>query len=144
MNDRDYYCRSRIDNVVFLAHVDKEFRDEIADEFLAGMSGQDNAAKGACRFMRKKAGGAGTVCAIYSSRPKVCRSFTCYKMVIRNSEGKACGRVIGRNTLRSENPHLLDIWTREIEPLPHGDPAAWAARVTAVLAGHKYHAENVE
>ncbi len=34
LNERDYYCRSKIDNAIFLAHVDPAYSEEIADEFL--------------------------------------------------------------------------------------------------------------
>jgi hypothetical protein len=143
LNDRDYYCRSSIDNVIFHAHVDPEYREEIADEFETGAPPYGPEKK-TCRFLRKNREGKGTVCAIYASRPKVCRDFRCYRMLIRTREGTIRGRVIGKNTIRTEDAALEKLWNERIAILQYGDSAAWIKNVADILAGYGYYADPVE
>lgn len=144
LNEQNYYCRSVIDNTIFPVHVDPEYREEIADEFETGNACPHDPMKKTCRFLRKNHEGPGTVCAIYATRPKVCRDFRCYRMLIRNREGEICGRIIGKNTIRTDNIALEKIWDGKIAALPYGDPAAWIKNVAGILAGHGYWADPVE
>jgi hypothetical protein len=144
LNDVDYYCRSSIDNAIFLAHVVPEYREEIADEFEAGGPLPSGPEKKTCRFLRKNREVEGTACAIYARRPKVCRDFRCYRMVIYNPEGKVCGRVIGKNTLRTEDTALADLWRERISQVLHANPVLWNEKVSAILDEHGYQADIVE
>jgi Fe-S-cluster containining protein len=144
LNDRDYYCRCKVDNAIFLASVDPAYRDGIDEEFLAYGHAQPAPEKKACRFLRREPDGNGAVCAIYASRPKICRDFRCYRMIIRNLQGDVCGRVIGKNTIRTEDVALEDLWNGQLKVIPYGDPAAWRENVTRILAGYGYRAESVE
>ena len=144
LNDVDYYCRSSIDNAIFLAHVIPEYREEIADEFEPGGPLPSGPEKKTCRFLRKNREGEGTACAIYASRPKVCRDFRCYRMLIRTREGTICGRVIGKNTIRTEDKVLEKLWNEQIAIIQYGDFAAWIKNVTGILAGYGYYADPVE
>ncbi|HSQ93014.1 MAG TPA: YkgJ family cysteine cluster protein [Methanoregula sp.] len=144
LNDRDYYCRSVIDNSFFSARVDPAFCEEIADEFETGETLAHSTERRTCRFLRQNPDRVGMVCAIYATRPKVCRDFRCYRMLIRTREGIVCGRVIGKNTLRTEDAALEKIWHERVAAVPYGDAAAWAKTVGAILAGHGYRADPVE
>jgi Fe-S-cluster containining protein len=144
LNDRDYYCRSTIDNAIFLAHVDPEYREEVADEFAAGDLNRSSPDKKPCTFLRKNPDGDGAACAIYATRPKVCRDFRCYRMVIRNREGNVCGKVIGKTTLRTEDEALRKLWAEQVEAIPSGDIAAWTEKVAAILKENDYRADIVE
>ena len=145
LSDRDYYCRCKIDNAIFLAHVNPVYREEIADEFAdEGSSGHPSSENKTCRFLRKNHEGEGTVCAIYTSRPKVCRDFRCYRMLIRNREGEVCGRVIGKNTLRTEDTALEKLWDEQLAAIPYGDPKAWTKNIAEVLVKYGYCADPVE
>jgi Fe-S-cluster containining protein len=144
LNDRDYYCRSTIDNAVFTAQVEKVFQDEIADEFLAAEYGQDTGGERPCRFLRWDPQTAVSRCAIYATRPEVCRNFRCYHWIIRDRDGIFCGRVIGKNTLRTDNPVLKTIWESEIAAKPCGETSARAPDVAAILARYGYTLENIE
>ena len=143
LNDRDYYCRSKIDNTIFLAHVDPAYREEIADEFTGEVSVHPSSKNKSCRFLRKNPEGEGMVCAIYANRPKVCRDFRCYRMLIRNREGTVCGRVIGKNTLRTEDSALENLWDEQVTAIPYGDPIAWTKKVAGILFKHGYCAESI-
>lgn len=144
LNDRDYYCRCKIDNTIFLAHVDPAFRGEIADDFAEFGITTPSPEKKSCRFLRNDPGGVETVCAIYASRPKVCREFRCYRMIIRTRERMICGRVIGKNTLRTEDAALENIWKEQVVAIPYGDYAAWTKAVAGILAEHGYCTDPVE
>jgi Fe-S-cluster containining protein len=144
LNEQDYYCRCKIDNSLFLAHVEPAYNEEIADEFSAGSDTLPGPGKEPCRFLRKSHQGAGHHCAIYATRPKVCREFRCYRMVVYNSGGKACGRVIGKNTLRTEDSTLEDLWGERVYQVPHANPVLWNEKVSAILAERGYRAEVVE
>jgi hypothetical protein len=144
LNDRDYYCSSAVDSAIFLAHVDPAFREEIADEFAAGDLDRNSMDKKSCAFLRKNPDGDGTACAIYTSRPAVCRDFRCYRMLIRNNEGAICGRVIGKNTLRTEDAVLKKVWDEEVSVIPHGDAVARIKNIAGILDRHGYCADPVE
>lgn len=143
-SDRDYYCRCKIDNAIFLAHVDPAYREEITDEFAAGDPDRNRMDKKPCPFLRKNPNDDGTTCAIYTSRPAVCRDFRCYRMLIRTSEGIICGRVIGKNTLRTEDATLEHLWNGQVAAIPCGDPVTWTKNVAGILAEHGYCADPVE
>jgi Fe-S-cluster containining protein len=144
LNHRDYYCRSMIDNAIFLAQVDPMYREEIADEFETGDALHPGLEKKTCRFVRENPAGEGSVCAIYATRPKVCRDFRCYRMFIRTREGTICGRVIGKNTISTEDTALKKLWNEHVASIPYGDFAAWTKNVAKVLAEHGYCADTVE
>ena len=144
LNDRGYYCRSAIDNVIFIAHVDPAYREEIADEFIDEGSGHPSRDNKSCRFLRKTHEGERTACAIYTSRPIVCRDFRCYRLLIRNREGAVCGKVIGKNILRTQDAALEKLWDEQGAAMPYGNPAAWMKNVAGILAEHGYCVDPVE
>jgi hypothetical protein len=144
LNDRDYYCRSKIDNTVFPVCVDPAYREEIADEYDEGVPAHSGPEKLPCRFLRRSRDGDGTTCAIYETRPKVCRDFCCYRLLIRNREGVVCGKVIGKNTIRTEDAALEKLWNDQVTVLPYEDPAAWTKNVSGILEEHDYRADPVE
>jgi hypothetical protein len=65
-------------------------------------------------------------------------------MLIRSREGAICGRVIGKNTLRTEDTELKQIWDERITAIPHGDTTAWTKNVAGILAEKGYCADPVE
>ena len=144
LNGRDYYCRSAIDNAIVPVHVDPAFREEIADAFAGENSPLPGAETKSCPFLKKDPESGKMVCVIYSTRPRVCRDFRCYRMVICNREGVICGKVIGRNTLRTADPALEKVWDGQVMPDTCRDPASWTARVVAILADHGYRGEPAE
>jgi uncharacterized protein len=144
LNDRDYYCRCKIDNAIFLARVDPVFREEIADDFTESGTAPPGPEKKSCQFLRKDPDGEGMVCAIYASRPKVCRGFRCYRMIIRAREGTILGWVIGKNSIKTEDAVLENLWKEDVAKIPYGDSAVWTKAVAGILAEHGYCADPVE
>jgi len=116
---QDYYCRYAITGEVFPVHVASDFAEEIDDEYTDhGLSGGPN--REGCIFLRKNPAGPGFVCAVYATRPRVCREFRCYRMLIRDRPGgEVRGRVIGTGDLRTGDEKLAAIWAEKIAPLPH-------------------------
>jgi Fe-S-cluster containining protein len=143
LNDRDYYCRCKLANSVFLVHVDPEYCEDIADEYASEDAISSSNEKKSCRFLRKNPRYAGFHCAIYSTRPSVCRDFRCYRMLIYNMDSQECGRVVGRSTLKSADEILNQIWKEHIVPLPHNDDILWEKSVVDTLAAHGYRGETV-
>ncbi len=93
-------------------------------------------------------GRAGQVCAIYATRPLLCREFRCYHMVIFNSSGEPAGRMVGRADIQTTDSMLARVWNDGVKPLPcpatPKDDPAWVQRVYAILAKHGYQGEAVE
>ena len=120
LTERDYYCRYGITNEIFPVHVQPGFADEIEEDFTESPpKGADPARKG-CIFMRKNPEGKGFACAIYPTRPNICREFECYRMLIHhNLSGETRGKVIGLNELRTHDEILAAIWNEKIAHLPH-------------------------
>jgi hypothetical protein len=170
LSGRDYYCRFTITRELFLTHVEPEFADAIAEEYeQQGGSGNDKDQK-KCIFLQKDPHGNGFTCAIYPARPLICREFQCYRMVIYNPRGELCGRVIGRNELKTADDVLADLWKDKIAPLPypasprpshlprknmhpdteshihgsHVNDSEWADTVVAILKEHGYYSDPVE
>jgi Fe-S-cluster containining protein len=139
LSDRDYYCRYGIKNELFLAHIEGDHADSPP---LGSIDGKPE--KG-CPFMRKDPAGTGIACAIYATRPRICRDFRCYRMVIVNRAGHECGRIVGRTDLKTSDETLTQIWKENIAPLlpPHSD-TRWENTVIDALAAHGYLGERVE
>ncbi len=120
LTSRDYYCRYGITNEVFLVHVKPEFADDIDEEFVATDPKDPGSAKKGCIFSRKNPDGKGFACAIYETRPSICREFKCYRMLIHHPPtGELRGRVIGINESRTNDEILDAIWKEKIARLPH-------------------------
>jgi Fe-S-cluster containining protein len=119
ITERDYFCRYGITNELFQVHVQHEFADEIEEEF-EETGGKPTATQKSCTFMRKNPEGKGFACAIYATRPTICREFLCYRMLIHHPEsGEVRGKIIGINELRTHDEVLTRIWNEKIAVLPH-------------------------
>ena len=136
---RDYYCRYGIKNELFLAHIEADYADSQPP-----YSKEGERVKG-CPFMRENQNGKGIACAIYATRPRICRDFRCYRMVIRHRDGYECGRIMGRNELKTTDESLKQIWKERISrQLPSHDDPRWEKAVIDALAFHGYFGERVE
>ena len=170
LSGRDYYCRFGITKDLFLAHVLPEYADEISDDYEeeSGCGSDNNQKK--CAFLKKNLQGDGFACAIYSSRPAICREYQCYRMLIYNKDGHVCGKVIGRNELQTADEGLANLWKNKVAHLPppasprpthlphkntrpdteshihgsHVNDTGWAATVVTILKAHGYTGDPVE
>ena len=116
---RDYFCRYGITDELFQVHVQPEFADEIEEEF-DEFGGKLPADHKGCTFMRRNPDGKGFACAVYPTRPTICREFLCYRMLIHHPlTGEVRGKVIGINELRTHDEILTSIWNEKVTVLPH-------------------------
>ena len=160
MTDSDYYCRYGLTSEHFTVHVQPEYADEIAGEF-EETGGVPGAGEKACPFLRPNRGGEGSVCAIYTTRPPVCREFRCYRMLIYDvASGDVRGKVVGSYDLQTRDETLALLWKEKIAGLPHPLPRQnavpftslsgsagdreWTRLVQAILATHGYTGDPVE
>jgi hypothetical protein len=120
LTEKDYYCRYGITGEIFPVHVQPEFADEIDEEFADSDPKKTGSSRKGCIFMRKNPEGKGFACAIYPTRPNICREFECYRMLIHHQpDGEMRGKVIGINELRTHDEILAAIWNEKIAHLPH-------------------------
>jgi uncharacterized protein len=139
LTDRDYYCRDGIKNEIFHAHIEGDYADRLPPGSTEGKP-----VKG-CPFMRKSPDTRGIACAIYATRPQTCRNFRCYRMVILDHEGHECGRIMGRNDLKTTDKILEQIWKNHIAPLlPHHSDMRWEKAVIDALVPYGYFGNCVE
>ena len=140
LTNRDYYCRYGITNEVFLVHVKPEFADDIDEEFMGSDPKNPDPVKKGCIFSRRNPDGKGFACAIYETRPNICREFKCYRMLIQHpTTGELRGRVIGVNELRTHDEILQAIWTEKISRLPHPIHSLQSGSSGPQVHGHDAH-----
>ena len=120
ITEHDYFCRYGITNELFQVHVLPEFADEFADKFEEMEdNGKDTPQKG-CVFSFRNPAGPGFSCAIYPTRPTICKEFLCYRMLIHHpASGEVRGKIIGINELKTQDEALATIWSEKIAHLPH-------------------------
>lgn len=139
LTNRDYYCRNGIKNELFLAHIEGDYADSTPID-----PKEINLERG-CPFMRKDPAGKEIACAIYATRPRICRDFRCYRMVILNHNGQKCGRIMGRNDLKTPDKTLAQIWKEHIASrMPSHSNMQWEKAVIDALAAHGYLGECVD
>lgn len=138
LNHRDYYCRYGIKNELFLAHVEGDYIVRSPAHPAEGKP-----IKG-CPFLKKNPSGNGFTCAIYSTRPQVCKEFRCYRMLIYDREKHECGRIMGTHDLKTTDKTLEKIWNEEVSPIPGPRDNKQEKRIISILAAHGYHGEPVE
>jgi len=138
ISDRDFYCRYGITNELFPVHVSAEN----ADLFTPSLPIE--VIPNACPFLRKNRNEAEFTCTIYPTRPRVCRDFRCYHMIIHNPEGEVCGKVSGRFDLKTSDERLTKLWKENVGSIPRQDHAAWMQAVITILSAHGYRGEPVE
>ncbi len=158
LNSRDYYCRYGITKEIFPVKVEPGFEEHIAGIFDTGGRQETAPAAQQCCFLVKDPSGTGFACAVYSTRPAVCRNFRCYRMLIYHAEsGRLSGKVIGQYQLRTENETLGALWDREIAALlpekegrypgrvtEKGSDLAWPGAVLEVLERNGYRGDPVD
>ena len=117
-----------------------EFADEIDEDFTDMDPKGGGPARKGCIFSRKNPAGKGFACAIYPTRPNICREFKCYRMIIHDLlSGETRGKVIGINELRTHDEILISIWNEKIAHLPHPFREKHG---TAVSGGNAVHGHD--
>jgi Fe-S-cluster containining protein len=79
----------------------------------------------ACPFLRQRVSDK-RVCTVHTSRPELCRSYLCSRILILGREGKKAGRVPhGTRYFATEDRKLLELWNRTIRDIAAPDDESW-------------------
>ncbi|MDD4137794.1 MAG: YkgJ family cysteine cluster protein [Methanoregula sp.] len=149
LNDRDYYCRYSVTNDLFPVHVDAEYADEVSERTSVQAGPGTPAGKKSCPFLCRTHDGNGFTCAVYATRPPVCRGFRCYRMLVYDRNGHYAGKVIGAGEISTSDEELTCLWKEKIAAIPHAHPSGandpvWVKKVTGILAAYGYRGDAVE
>ncbi|HVP94896.1 MAG TPA: YkgJ family cysteine cluster protein [Methanoregulaceae archaeon] len=124
---RDYYCRDAISGNLSLVHIDAPYVPFFKDD-----SEEIPGIKNHCPFLVLMP--EGYACAVYQTRPLVCRAFRCCRMRIFTHGGQMAGKVTGRRSLTTDNPDLLDIWNTRVASLHEENDGRWDMLVKEILS----------
>jgi hypothetical protein len=92
----------------------------------------------ACPFLREDNSGR-VICTVHSSRPELCRQYSCFRILILDAEGRRAGRVLDKTRyLTATDLQLQEIWARECRSLPIADEARWEEEVGNILTRAGY------
>ncbi|MDD1701983.1 MAG: YkgJ family cysteine cluster protein [Methanoregula sp.] len=155
LTEQDFFCKNGITGEIFPVHVQPEFAEVVDERFTNGHADTTGSPRPGCVFLCRNPAGPGFVCAIYPTRPQVCREFRCCHMMIHNSKGAVVGRMVGNRDIQTADPILARIWSREVKSLPvpgktasgpespYSDPV-WIQKANAILSSHGYRGEPVQ
>jgi Fe-S-cluster containining protein len=91
----------------------------------------------ACPFLRESSGR--YICTVHSSRPDLCRQYTCFCILVLNEAGDRLGRVIADSRyFTTMDPALKELWDREIRNRPIPDEQLFEDYVEQVLTRERY------
>jgi hypothetical protein len=65
-------------------------------------------------------------------------------MLIHHPDGHECGRIMGRNELKTVDGTLEQIWKEQVAHLTYNDDMIWIKNVITLLTAHGYRGELVE
>jgi uncharacterized protein len=92
----------------------------------------------ACPFLREIAPGR-VICTVHSSRPELCRQYSCFRILILDANGKFMGRVIDKTRyFTTMDPHIREIWQRECQPLEIREDTVWEEEVGMIFTRAGY------
>jgi uncharacterized protein len=123
---RDYYCRDAISGNLALVHIDAPY----APVFKENSGGSEEGGR-RCPFLVMMP--EGYACAVYQTRPLVCREFQCCRMRIFTQDGQIAGKVKGRRSLSTDNPDLRNTWDTKVAPLQVDNDGRWDVLVREIL-----------
>jgi Fe-S-cluster containining protein len=92
---------------------------------------------GACRFLRFDTAGKAW-CTVHQTRPDICREYSCWRLLILDSEGKRAGRVMYQTMLVPDNEALGQLWEK-VQPRLEGlCGTEWDDEVIRILTASGY------
>ncbi len=138
LSGRNFACRMKITGERFIAAVEGEHFDLYSDQGFRPPSSRW------CPFLRPVAGTEEYICTVHTSRPQICRAFTCCTMRIYDAEGRAVGSVKGRRSLSTSDAALRDCWESGISSIATDDDDSWREQVRAILRDRGYRADSYE
>jgi hypothetical protein len=64
----------------------------------------------ACPFLRFDKDTGKAWCTVHLTRPEVCRDYCCWRLIIRDAQGRRAGRVLYQRTFLSDTAELEGLW----------------------------------
>ncbi|NMB77714.1 MAG: YkgJ family cysteine cluster protein [Methanomicrobiales archaeon] len=93
----------------------------------------------ACPFLREREPGR-LICTVHSSRPELCRQYSCFRILILDKQGHALGRVMDQTRFfTSPDPRLNEIWHKDCTCSAVPDESAWEECVSQAFIRAGYH-----
>jgi len=93
----------------------------------------------ACPFLLD-AGNEKFVCSVHLSRPELCRQYSCYRILVLDSQEKKIGKVTDASRyFITEDADLRRLWNREILSVAILDEKCWEEHVEQTLTRAGYH-----
>jgi Fe-S-cluster containining protein len=87
----------------------------------------------ACPFLRMAAPGR-VICTVHSSRPDLCRQYSCFRLLVLNNRGNRIGKVLeSTRILRTMDHTLRELWDREIDGMQITEEECWEKSVEKFL-----------
>jgi uncharacterized protein len=126
VGSRDYYCRDMISGNLSLVHIDAPYAP-----FFRENPEEDREKGKRCTFLVLMP--EGYACAVYQTRPLICREFRCCRMRIYSPDGQVAGTVKGRRSLSTDNPDLRKIWDADVPALSTEHDGTWDLQVKEIL-----------
>lgn len=91
----------------------------------------------ACPFLRFDPAGKAW-CTVHQTRPYICRSYCCWRLLILDASGKRAGRVLYQRTFLPDTDALARLW-EEVKPTLEGlSNEEWDETLTRTLAASGY------
>ena len=93
----------------------------------------------ACPFLRQNSNKK-YVCSVHTSRPELCYQYSCYRILVLDSQEKKVGRVTDASRyFITEDTDLRRLWNREIVSVAILDEKCWEEHVEQTLTQAGYH-----
>ena len=92
----------------------------------------------ACPFLRFDTVGKAW-CTIHLTRPDICRDYCCWRLLIRDAQGKRAGRVLYQRTFLTDNDELGKLWEQMKPTLTGLSDREWDDTVIRNLTTAGYH-----
>lgn len=92
----------------------------------------------ACPFLRDT-GNKKFVCSVHASRPGLCRQYSCYRILVLDSQERKIGRVTDASRyLSTMDENLRALWNREIAGIAIPEEERWEEHVEKILTKAGY------
>lgn len=93
----------------------------------------------ACPFLREHASGR-VICTVHLSRPELCRQYSCFRILILDTNGVRAGKVPDKTRVfTATDLKAHEIWKNECRSLDIPDDTAWEDEITRIFirAGYR-------
>ncbi|WFN34544.1 YkgJ family cysteine cluster protein [Methanogenium sp. S4BF] len=92
----------------------------------------------ACPFLRFDRETGKAWCTVHLTRPDICRDYCCWRLLIRDAQGRRAGRVLYQRTFLPDTTELGGLW-EEMKPTLNGlDDREWDKAVIRFLTAAGY------